>query len=70
MAKKRKSVGLEPIKQLKKLENFGHSIHGPGYVYQPTHVDELHDLVMGAKKGSYTIALRGGWSKLWRCSNE
>ncbi|MBT3239917.1 MAG: FAD-binding oxidoreductase [Chloroflexi bacterium] len=59
MAKKGKLFNIDPVKQLQKLENFGHSIHGPGYVYQPTHVDELHDLVLGAKKGSFTIALRG-----------
>ncbi len=59
MAKQVKIKAIKPTNKLERLENFGHSIHGPGYVYRPNNIEELHDLVLGAKKGNYTVALRG-----------
>lgn len=59
MPKKGKLAEINPAGHLRRIENFGHSIYGPAYVYTPTNVEEIHQLILGARKGEYTIALRG-----------
>jgi FAD/FMN-containing dehydrogenase len=48
-----------PHERLFKLENFGHSIVRPGYLYRPTHAEQVAELFELANKNSLKIALRG-----------
>ena len=50
---------LLPLERLNRLENFGHSIHSPGYLYRPTQVEEVEALFDTSRKQGLTIALRG-----------
>ncbi len=48
-----------PYEKLTFLENFGHSMSAPAYLYRPTSVDEILEAFHLAKKEGLTIALRG-----------
>jgi decaprenylphospho-beta-D-ribofuranose 2-oxidase len=48
-----------PAENLFKLENFGHSISGPTYVFRPTHVEQIAGIFKQARKHGFTIGLRG-----------
>lgn len=48
-----------PAEHLYKLENFGHSISGPAYVFKPTHIEQVADLLQQARKHGFSVALRG-----------
>ncbi len=41
------------------LENFGHSLHSPSYLYQPERVEEILELFENARRYGLTITLRG-----------
>ena len=45
--------------RLRRLENFGHSIAAPGYVYRPTHAEQIADLLRQAQARGLRVALRG-----------
>lgn len=48
-----------PLERVSRLENFGHSLQRAGYVYQPSHIDEVHKLFELSRKQGTSIALRG-----------
>jgi decaprenylphospho-beta-D-ribofuranose 2-oxidase len=48
-----------PLQRLVRLENFGHSIDRPAYLYRPTHASQINDLFTLAEKTGSQIALRG-----------
>lgn len=48
-----------PADRLTRVENFGHSIAAPGYVFRPTHADQIADMFHAARKQGFTIGLRG-----------
>jgi decaprenylphospho-beta-D-ribofuranose 2-oxidase len=48
-----------PYEKLTTLENFGHSLSAPAFLYQPTSVDEISEAFHVAKKNDRTITLRG-----------
>lgn len=48
-----------PKEHLFKLDNFGHSIVRPGYLYRPTHSEQVLELIELANKNGLTITLRG-----------
>jgi len=41
------------------LENFGHSLHAPSYLYQPESTEQIQELFHAAHKEDFTITLRG-----------
>ncbi|MEK6256757.1 MAG: FAD-binding oxidoreductase, partial [Chloroflexota bacterium] len=47
------------IQRLSRLENFGHSLSGPAYLYRPTHPEQIADLFKHATKQGVTVGLRG-----------
>jgi len=48
-----------PYNKLKQLENFGHSLSAPAFLYRPTTIDEIHEAFIKAKKEGMTVTLRG-----------
>jgi FAD/FMN-containing dehydrogenase len=48
-----------PAERLTSLENFGHSISCPVYLYRPTHTEQVAALFEQAKKIGFRIGLRG-----------
>ncbi|MEN8241001.1 MAG: FAD-binding oxidoreductase [Chloroflexota bacterium] len=48
-----------PNERLFRLENFGHSISRPGFLYRPTHPEQVSELFELANKNDLKIALRG-----------
>lgn len=48
-----------PLERLARLENFGHSLKTPAYVYQPAQIAQLHELFELARRQNLSIALRG-----------
>ena len=48
-----------PYNNLTLLENFGHSLNAPAFLYQPTSVDEIHEAFHTAKKDGLTVTVRG-----------
>jgi FAD/FMN-containing dehydrogenase len=48
-----------PLKQLTRLENFGHSLNRVAYVYRPEDTSQLEQLFELARRQDFTIALRG-----------
>lgn len=48
-----------PLERLTRLENIGHSIQRSAYLYQPSRVEQLHDLFELARRQGISIALRG-----------
>jgi decaprenylphospho-beta-D-ribofuranose 2-oxidase len=48
-----------PNERLFKIENFGHSIARPGYLYRPTHTAQIVELFDLAHRNDLKIALRG-----------
>ena len=45
--------------QLRSVENFGHSIRVPGFVFRPTHEDQVLEVLTQAHRLGYRVALRG-----------
>ena len=41
------------------LENFGHSLSAPAYLFQPQSAEEIHEIFKLAKSSNLTVALRG-----------
>ncbi len=53
-------VATEPTwDRLRLVENFGHSIQVPGFVFQPTHEAEVQAILARAQQHGVRIALRG-----------
>ena len=50
---------LLPTERLFRLENFGHSIEKPVYLYRPTHLEQVAELFEQAGKNGTRIGLRG-----------
>jgi decaprenylphospho-beta-D-ribofuranose 2-oxidase len=48
-----------PSEHLFKLDNFGHSIERPAYLYRPTHTEQVVELFALANKNGFRIGLRG-----------
>ncbi|MBI3158615.1 MAG: FAD-binding oxidoreductase [Chloroflexi bacterium] len=48
-----------PADRLARVENFGHSLAAPGYVFRPTHAGQVADLFKAARKEGFSIGLRG-----------
>ena len=48
-----------PIDRLTRLENFGHSLAGPAYLYRPSQPDQILELFEQARMSGFKIALRG-----------
>jgi decaprenylphospho-beta-D-ribofuranose 2-oxidase len=48
-----------PYNKLTQLENFGHSLSAPAFLYCPTSIDEIHEAFIMAKKEGLTVTLRG-----------
>ncbi|MGH2583114.1 MAG: FAD-binding protein [Anaerolineales bacterium] len=48
-----------PLERLARLENFGHSLRAPAYLYQPERVEQLGDLLELARRQNLSVALRG-----------
>ncbi len=48
-----------PTEKLFKLENFGHSISSPAYLFRPTQVAEVALLIEAAQRYDFKIGLRG-----------
>jgi FAD/FMN-containing dehydrogenase len=53
------SISPLPSQRLFKLENFGHSIERPVYLYRPTHAEQIKDIFELATENNIHIALRG-----------
>jgi FAD/FMN-containing dehydrogenase len=51
--------GVLPADRLRQLENFGHSISTPAYLYRPTRGEQVAELFRHARKGGLHIGLRG-----------
>lgn len=47
------------LDRLSYLENFGHSIGSPAYVYRPTHAGQIAELFAQASRRGFTVGLRG-----------
>ncbi|HLF03453.1 MAG TPA: FAD-dependent oxidoreductase, partial [Anaerolineales bacterium] len=47
------------LDRLALLENFGHSIGSPAYLYRPTHVEQIAELFAFAAQRGFTISPRG-----------
>ncbi len=47
------------FEKLRSLDNFGHSLHAPSYVYQPVSTEQIQNLLQAARKGDISITLRG-----------
>lgn len=48
-----------PIQRLSKLENFGHSIERPVYLYRPTQLEQVAEIFALANKENIPVGLRG-----------
>lgn len=48
-----------PLDRLTRLDNFGHSISSPAFLYRPTHAEQILELFDLARDRSYTVAFRG-----------
>ncbi len=48
-----------PLDRLTRLENFGHSLASPAYLYQPSRVEQAAELFEQARNHGKTITLRG-----------
>ncbi len=48
-----------PSERLATLENFGHSLRGQAYLYQPTTAAEIADLFRHARKNNLKVSVRG-----------
>ena len=59
MANSSNHSGVLPAERLFRLENFGHSISGPTYLYRPTHVEQVANLFAKARKSGFTVGFRG-----------
>ncbi|MBM4424448.1 MAG: FAD-binding oxidoreductase [Chloroflexi bacterium] len=47
------------LDRLSPLENFGHSMGSPAFVYRPTRAEQIAELFESASRCGYTIGLRG-----------
>src|SRR5574337_562244 len=52
-------MSFPSLDRLVLLENFGHSMSSPAYVYRPTHAGQIEDLFALAARHGFTIGLRG-----------
>ncbi len=48
-----------PVDRLTRLENFGHSLAGPAYLYRPSQPEQIIELFEQARGSGFKIALRG-----------
>ncbi|MBU4225751.1 MAG: FAD-dependent oxidoreductase, partial [Chloroflexi bacterium] len=48
-----------PYEKLTLLENYGHSLRSPAYVFQPSEAEEIGQAFKLAKQRGLTITLRG-----------
>ncbi len=47
------------LDHLRRLENFGHSISAPAYVFRPTHAEQVAHFLREAQERNLRVALRG-----------
>ena len=52
-------MSFPSLDRLSLLENFGHSIGSPAYVYRPTHAEQIAELFEKASRHGLTVGLRG-----------
>ncbi|MBM3150859.1 MAG: FAD-binding oxidoreductase [Chloroflexi bacterium] len=50
---------LDPRK-FTRLENFGHSLAAPSFVYRPVETGEIDEIFRAARRDGFTVTLRGG----------
>ncbi len=50
---------LLPPSRLRRVENFGHSISAPAYVFRPTHAEQIAELLTFAQERGLRVGLRG-----------
>ena len=48
-----------PSERLARLENFGHSLFSPSYLYRPSHLEQIQELFEQARQTGFKIGLRG-----------
>ena len=48
-----------PPERLARLENFGHSLFSPSYLYRPSHLEQVQELFEQARQTGFKIGLRG-----------
>lgn len=48
-----------PLERAKRLENFGHSLSSPAFVYRPANTDELEQMFHTARQKGVHITMRG-----------
>ena len=48
-----------PYNKLTRLENFGHSLSAPSFLFCPTSIEEIHEAFLMAKKEGLAVTLRG-----------
>jgi len=56
---KAQSGATLPLERLVRLENFGHSLSGSAWLYQPNTIEQLEDLFALARQQGLSIGLRG-----------
>lgn len=52
-------MSFPSLDRLRLLENFGHSLSSPAYVYRPTHTGQIAELLALAARSGFTVGLRG-----------
>jgi len=52
-------AGALPLQRLGRLENFGHSLRAPAFVYRPNEIEQLNELFELAHQQGVSMALRG-----------
>lgn len=53
------AISFPSIDRLTTVENYGHSLSSPAYVYRPTHAEQIAELLHTAAARGLTIGLRG-----------
>ncbi len=52
-------TAMLPLSKFTSLENFGHSLRAPAYVFKPASADEISEVFQLAKKNGLTVTARG-----------
>ena len=50
---------IHPYEKMTMLENFGHSLHAPAYVYKPITVEQIENVFKIAKQNGLKVTARG-----------
>lgn len=59
LSSKQAAINVLPYDRLTKLENFGHSISSMAYLYRPTHVEQVAELLDAGRRAGFQIGMRG-----------